>query len=103
MTTLKKVLKESQSGKLEDGVASLYAWAGIKTSYGEDHRKRFGDEVVDYAIKMAPRVLAYDKKLKQLKAKILNSAEAQILLATIEYHKGYAGYNDTRTTIGDLF
>ena len=98
-----KKLNEAKIANLDNKVASLYAWAGIKTKYSDDSIKRFGQNVIDRATEMAPKVLAYQKKLKQISKDIQDSEEGKILIAMIGHNKGYAGSYNTSSTVGDLF
>jgi hypothetical protein len=97
-------IKEAKLSKLDDGVANLYAWAGIKTEYSDDTIKRFGKNVVNRAIEMAPKILEYKKKLKQIVKDIEDSDESKILMAMIGHGRGYAGnYGHSPANISDLF
>jgi hypothetical protein len=99
-----RVINEAfKIAKLDDSVASLYAWAGIKTKYDDDIIKRRGQKVVDRAVEMAPRVLEYQKELKQMKKDIEASEEGKILIAMIGHAKGYGGSYNTSSFVGDLF
>ena len=98
-----KKLNEAKIAKLDNKVASLYAWAGIKTKYDDDSVKRFGQAVIDRAIEMAPKVSAYRKKLKQISKDIQDSDEGKILIAMIGHGRGYGGSHNTSSNVGDLF
>ena len=99
-----RVINEAfKIAKLDDNVASLYAWAGIKTKYDDDIIKRRGQKIVDRAVEMAPRVLEYQKELKQMKKDIEGSEEGKILIAMIGHAKGYGGSYNTSSFVGDLF
>jgi hypothetical protein len=100
-----KQLNEAQLSKLEQGVAELYAYTSIDPNYNYDEKivRKFGQDVVDAALKMAPKVLAYKKKLKQMAKEIESSDEGKILLAMVSQSKGYGGSHNTDSSIGDLF
>jgi hypothetical protein len=99
-----KQLNEAKIAKLDNDVADLYAWAGIKTKYDKQSVDRYGQDVIDRAIKMAPKVLAYKKKLKQIEQDIKNSDEGKILIAIIGHGKAYGGsYFDQSSSVADLF
>ena len=98
-----KKLNEAKIAKLDDKVASLYAWAGINTKYSDDSVKRFGQAVIDRAIEMTPKVSAYRKKLKQISKDIQDSDEGKILIAMIGHGKGYGGSYNQSSNVGDLF
>ena len=98
-----KKLNEAKISKLDDKVADLYGWAGIKTKYDDDIIKRRGQNVVDRAIEMAPKVLAYRKKLKQISKDIQDSDEGKILIAMIGHARGYGGSYNQSSNVGDLF
>ena len=96
---IKKTL--SEANKLESSVADLYAWAGIKKQYSDDAIKRYGQKVVDLAIQMAPKILAYETKLKKMVKDIKSSPEAKMLMKVIEEAGAYGG-SDSEVTVGDL-
>jgi 23S rRNA A1618 N6-methylase RlmF len=98
----KENLNEAKLSKLDDGVANLYAYSGIKTKYSDKNIERFGQDVVDKAIKMAPKLIAYKKKLKQIVKDVEGSDEAKILMAMIGHHRGYGGSSE-QASISDLF
>lgn len=47
-------------------ILDLYAYAGIKTKYSDDVIERYGQKVVDEAIKNAPKYLAFAKEVKEM-------------------------------------
>jgi hypothetical protein len=98
------MLNESQLSKEEDEVARLYGGSGIKTKYNPIDLEPGADpKIVSMAEKMAPKILAYQQKLKKMANDISKSKEAQILLRTISHRRGYGGSRYTDSYIGDLF
>ena len=98
-------LEEAELSDLDNSVAALYAYTKIDPNYDYDERlvKRFGgQDVIDRAIEIAPKVLAYKEKLKQIAAEIESSEEGKILLAMISHRKGHGG-SPHESNIGDLF
>jgi hypothetical protein len=98
----KKLVNEASISKLEKSVADLYAWGGIKTKYDAQATKKYGQEVIDAAIKMAPKVLAYEKKIKQMAKDIQDSKEGQILIAKNGYSNQLGGGRGN-SSVADLF
>ena len=88
---------------IENRVADLYAYTGAKTKYDERTVERYGQEVVDKAIEMAPSILAYQKKIKEMVKEVSKSPEGKFLMKVIEQARGYEGSYNTRVTVGDLF
>jgi hypothetical protein len=103
MIKLKSLLNEVKLTDVESDVAALYAWDGIKTNYGPNSVKEYGQNIVDMAIKLAPKVLAYQKKLKSIGKDIKNSKEAEILKAMISFSKSHRLNLNTDVSIEDLF
>jgi len=97
-------LEEAELSNLDNGVAQLYAYTKIDPNYDYDERivRKFGQDVVDRAIELAPKVLAYQEKLKQIADEIKSSEEGKILLAMILHRRGYGG-SPEESNIGDLF
>ena len=87
---------------VESDVAALYAWDGIKTNYSPNIVKEYGQDVVDMAIKLAPKVLAYQKKLKSIGKDIKNSKEAEILKAMISSSKSNRLNANNKVSTDDL-
>jgi len=87
---------------IESDVAALYAWDGIKTNYGPNTIKDYGQDVVDMAIKLAPKVLAYQKKLKSIGKDIKSSKEAEILKAMISSIKSNRLNANNKVSTDDL-
>ena len=97
------VIKEAvKLTDIESDVANLYAWDGIKTTYSPNTVKDYGQAVVDMAIKLAPKVLTYQKKLKSIGKDIKNSKESEILKAMISFSKSNRLNADTKVSIEDL-
>jgi hypothetical protein len=88
---------------IENSVSDLYAFAGVKTKYDERHVERYGQEVVDKAIEMAPSILAYKKKIKEMAKEVSKSPEGKLLMKVISNSKGYGGEHYTGVTVGELF
>ena len=103
----KKLIREEVKGalsevsSLETKVADLYGYANIKTQYSDDMVQRYGQKVVDLAIQMAPKILAYKAELKKMVKEMEKSPEAKMLLKTIEASRAYGG-DSSRATLGDL-
>ena len=106
MQQLAGVISEAKMSKLDEldsKVAALYAWAGIETEYDDDVTSRFKQDVINRAIELAPKILAYKKQIKQMVKSIKNSDEGKMLLAIIAWNRGYDGPRDNSEYIGDLF
>jgi len=91
MIKLKQLLNEGALNDTERGVADLYAYAGIKSKYDADDVKRYGQDVVDMAEKMGPKVKAYQNKLKSIVKDVDNSKEGQIIKQSCYESKAYGG------------
>jgi len=74
---LKNTLNE---GAIENKIADLYAYSGIKTQYDAGMVKRYGQAAVDAAIAMAPKIIAFKKKLKDFAKEISTSPEGKMLM-----------------------
>jgi hypothetical protein len=100
-----KKVSRKDSDKLLDNVGQLYAYTSIDPNYKYDSEivRKFGQDTIDAALKMAPLVLAYKEKLKQIAEEIESSDEGKILLASISHGRGYAGYHNTHSNVSDLF
>ena len=96
-------LNEAKLSSIDDKVANLYSWAGIKTKYDKDSQERFGPDVIKRAIEMAPKVIAFKKKLQKIEADIKNSDEGKILIAQVKHGRGYGGAYNADSSVGDLF
>ena len=98
-------LQETELSKLDKSVANLYAYTSIDPNYkyDADDVRKFGQDAVDRALELAPQMLEYQKKLKQIAKEIENSYEGKILLAMVSNSRGYGGSRDTSSNIGDLF
>ena len=84
-------------------VSDLYAYAGIKTSYDQSDVERYGQEVVNLSIELAPGIIQYVNKLKSISSSIKNSKEGNILLSMIDHKIEYQGGIYADATICDLF
>lgn len=91
----------SEASNLETKVADLYGYSGVKTQYSDDMVKRYGQKVIDLAVQMAPKILAYEAKLKKMVMEIENSPEAKMLLSAMSEARGYGG-GSSYVTVGDL-
>ena len=102
-TLIREEVKEalSEVSNLESKVADLYGYSGIKTQYSDDMVKRYGQEAIDLAIQMAPKILAYEAKLKKMVMEIENSPEAKMLLRAMSEAQGYGG-GRSYVSLGDL-
>jgi hypothetical protein len=104
---LQKLIREEVKGALsevndlDEKVADLYGYAGVKTQYSDFVTKRYDKKTIDLAIQMAPKIIAYQTSLKKIAKQMENSTEAKILLAAMnsatEYGGGYG-----KATLGDL-
>ena len=74
-----------------------------KKKYGERTVERYGQDVVDRAIELAPKILAFKKKIKAFAKEIENSDEGQMLMAVMSSARGYGGERNTSSNVGDLF
>jgi hypothetical protein len=104
---LQQIIKEEvdktiNEGRLEEKVADLYSYSGIKTQYSEDSVKRYGQKTVDMAIQMAPSVLAFKKELADTLKNMLGSPEGKMLIATRLAGRGYSGNHSKDISIYDL-
>lgn len=104
---IRKEIKQAlNEGSKENKVADLYAYAGISTKYSNDTKERlvnhYGQDAVDLAIEMAPKILAFKKKLKDFAKEIKSSPEGKMLLNIAKQGKGYSG-DHSQVTLGDLF
>jgi len=95
-------LNEAKKADIENSVADLYAYAGVKTKYSNDMVERYGQEAVDTAIEMAPSITEYKKKLKEIAKEIGKSPEGKMLQKVVSAGKGYGGHHYTGVTIGEL-
>jgi hypothetical protein len=104
---LKQIIREelkntlNEANALESKVANLYAFAGIKTAYTDDLVERYGQKVVDLAIKMAPKILAYKSELEKIVKDIENSPEAKMLLQ-VAREINYLDGGRSNITLGNL-
>ena len=87
--------------KLAAKAADLYAYTGGKTSYDSDDVKRYGQETVDLAKKMGPKIEAYKRKLKTIVAELEKSPEMQMLMSIMDANTAYGGGRG-RATIGKI-
>jgi len=103
----KKLIREEVKGALsevsglENKVADLYGYSGVKTQYDDNMVKRYGQKVIDLAIQMAPKILTYEAKLKKMVMEMENSPEAKMLLSAMSEARGYGG-GSSYVTLGDL-
>ena len=107
LSQLKQIIKEeignslNEASNLESKVADLYGYSGVKTQYSDDMVKRYGQNVIDLAVEMAPKILAYEAELKNMIKQMQASPEAKMLLRAMSEARGYGG-NSSRVTLGDL-
>ena len=104
---LKQIIQEEigkslNEGSLENKIADLYAYAGINTKYSNDMIERYGKAAVDQAILMAPRIIEFKNKLKDIAKEIKSSPEGKMLMNVIKQSKGYGGGHG-QVTLGNLF
>ena len=98
-----KSVNEAKKADIENSVADLYAYAGPKTKYDERMVQRYGQDVVDKAIEMAPAIIEYQKKIKEMVKEVTKSPEGKMLMKVISNAKGYGGHHYTGVTPGELF
>lgn len=98
-----KSVNEAKKANVENSVADLYAYAGINTKYDERMVERYGQEAVDKAIEMAPSLLAYKKKIKEMAKEVSKSPEGKMLMKVVSNARGYGGEHYTGVTAGELF
>jgi hypothetical protein len=100
---IKEEIKDSLNGvdNLENKIASLYGYDSIKTQYDDDMIKRYGQNVIDMAVQMAPKILSYEAKLRTIVKEIENSPEAKMLLKVISNSRRYGG-DQSPVELGDL-
>jgi hypothetical protein len=106
MQQLAGIINEAKMSKLDEldsKVAALYAWAGVETEYDDDVASRYDQDVINRAIELAPKILAYEEKIKQIANAIRNSDEGKMLLAIRAWKGGYSGSRGSSEDIGDLF
>jgi hypothetical protein len=96
---IKKTINE---GSIEDKVADLYAYAGVRTSYDSKMIDKYGQATIQKAVEMAPKVLAYQAKLKAMANEIKTSPEGKMLLAMAKANQLYSG-DSGPVSIGDIF
>ena len=89
-------------GKLENNVADLYAYSGIKKQYSDQTIERYGQKTVDMAIKMAPEMLKFKKELASTLKSMMKSPEGKMLIATRLAGRGYSGNHSKDISIYDL-
>ena len=100
---IREELKSSLSeGAIENKVADLYAYSGIKTTYSSDMIERYGKAAVDAAIAMAPKMIAYKQKLKDIVKEIGTTPEGKMLMNIAKQSKGYSGDHGP-VNVGDIF
>ena len=87
-----------QQSELEDKVAYLYGFAGVKTQYSDKLIERFGKKTTDLAVQMAPKIIAYQTSLKKIVKEMEKSPEAKMLLSAMNA----MGDGRSSTTLGDL-
>ena len=103
----KKLIREEVKGalreesNLESKVADLYAYAGVKTQYSDDLVKRYGQDTIDLAIQMAPKIKSAEAKMKALVKKLSQDPDVRILLLALGEANAYGG-GRSRVTLGDL-
>lgn len=95
----KIVLREESS--LESKVADLYAYTGVKTQYSDDNIKRYGQEVIDLAIQMAPKIQKAEQTMKALVKKLKQDPDVKMLLLVQGASNSYGG-GSSRTSLGEL-
>jgi hypothetical protein len=66
---------------IESRVAQIYAVKGVKTEYEPDPEiiKYLGEDAMELAKQMAPKIIAYQEKLKSIITSLENSPEGKIL------------------------
>jgi hypothetical protein len=107
LSQLKQIIKEeikdslNEASNLESKVADLYGYAGVKTQYDDDMVKRYGQKVIDLAVEMAPKILAYESELKNIVKQMEASPEAKMLLRAMSEARGYSG-GRSYVSLGDL-
>lgn len=79
----KPALKEADSQK---SIIDLYGYTGIKTKYDDSIVQRYGQKVVDEAIKNAPKYLAFMKEVKKLGENPLAKDFGKIASANASYY-----------------
>ena len=89
-------------GKLEDKVADLYAYSGIKTQYSDSTIERYGQKTVDMAIQMAPEMIKFKKELTNTLKSMMKSPEGKMLIAIKLAGRGYSGNHSKDISIYDL-
>ena len=104
ITEFRKLIREEVKGALTEGtalddkVAYLYGFAGVKTQYSDKLIERFGKKIIDLAIQMAPNIIAYETSLKKIVKEMEKSPEAKMLLSAMNA----MGDSRSSTTLGDL-
>jgi hypothetical protein len=107
LSQLRQLIKEeiegtlNEASNLESKVADLYGYSGVKTQYDNDMVKRYGQKVIDLAVEMAPKILAYEAELKNIVKQMEASPEAKMLLRAMSEAQGYGG-GRSYVTLGDL-
>lgn len=103
MIRLKDIINEEVSTTLFKDIIKLYNEAGIKTKYTQKHIDKYGDKVVDGAIKMTPKILDLKKKMKSFANDVAGSEEGKLLIKLM-YDKMFTGNSrDTLSAVGHTF
>ena len=89
---VKGALSEVYTGNLETRVIDLYANDGIRTQYDDSMIQKFGQDVVDKAVEMAPKLLAYETKLKGIIQQLEKSPEVEMLTKILQAGPGIRGF-----------
>jgi len=87
-------INEAKYSEKDSKLGHLYAREGIKTKYGKDVVEDYGQDIVDMAIKMAPKVLALKKKIETFVKDIKGTKEAQLLVHKKSAEYGMSGSNE---------
>jgi hypothetical protein len=101
-TAPKYSFDELTEGTLENDVADLYAYSGIKTQYSDQTIERYGQKTVDMAIKMAPEMFKFKKELASTLKSMMKSPEGKMLIATRLARRSYSGNHSKDISIYDL-
>lgn len=90
---LTQIIREEISKKrslneasIEKSILDLYGYTGVKTKYDDSIVEKYGQEVVDAAIKNAPKYLAFMKEVKKLAENPLAKDFGKIASSNASYY-----------------
>ena len=83
-------------------IADLYAYAGIKEEYSEGVVQRYGQEVVDAAIKLVPQIREYEEGVAILVDHLRKNPLSDLYASMLSRSALYGGSHDSSSDIFDV-